>query len=55
MDKLVHFGLITSEQLSQAKFLQRVEGGLIGEKLIDLGFVNGDKMQRFASRVLDEI
>jgi len=55
MEKLVQYGIISIEQLVQARYLQRASGGLVGEKLVELGFVDGEKMKKFASRVLDEI
>ncbi len=55
MEKLLQYGVITPEQLNQAKYLLRIEGGRLGEKLVELGFVNERNMKRFATRVLDEI
>ena len=55
MEKLVHYGIITVEELNHAKSVHKQRGGLIGETLIDLGYINGDKMKRFATKVLDEI
>ena len=55
MEKLIQYGIINAGELAQARYLQRLEGGLVGEKLIELGFVDEHKMKNFASKVLDEI
>ncbi len=55
MEKLLQYGVITTQQLNQAKYLQRIEGGRLGEKLVELGYVNESNMKRFATKVLDEI
>jgi hypothetical protein len=55
MEKFLQYNVISIEQLNQAKYLQRIEGGLIGEKLVELGYITGEKMKNFASRVLDEM
>jgi hypothetical protein len=55
MEKLIELGIINTAELNQARYLQRLEGGLVGEKLIELGFIDEHKMKNFASRVLDEI
>jgi hypothetical protein len=55
MEKLLQYGVITPEQLNQAKYLMRIEGGKIGEKLVELGYVNEKNMRCFATKVLDEI
>ena len=55
MNKFIEYGVITQDQLEQARYLHRLEGGLIGEKLVELGFVTGEKMKKFAARIPDEM
>ena len=37
---MVERGLITGEQLSKALEIQRTQGGMLGEVLVDLGFIS---------------
>lgn len=55
MEKFIKYNVITAEQLNHAKHMQKIQGGLIGEKLVELGYITGEKMKNFATRVLDEM
>ena len=53
MITLVRKGVITRAQYLDAVEKHRLEGGLIGEKLLEMGHIDGEKMQNFARTVLD--
>lgn len=52
-DLLIQYGLITEEQLGDALASQKTSGKKLGRALIDLGFVEEDKMLELLSRQLD--
>jgi hypothetical protein len=53
MIELVRKGIITKEQYCEAAARHRHEGGHLGVKLLELGYLDGEKMQRFARSILD--
>ena len=52
MITLVRRGYITREQYMEAVDRHRLEGGQIGVKLLELGYIDADKMKNFAKDVL---
>lgn len=52
MITLVRRGYITREQYMEAVDKHRREGGHLGVKLLELGYVDADKMKNFAKDVL---
>ena len=52
MITLVRRGYITREQYSEAVEKHRQHGGHLGEQLLDLGYLDAEKMSSFAREVL---
>lgn len=52
MISLVRAGIISRDQYLEAVQKHRQEGGLLGQKLLELGYLDGTKMERFARKVL---
>lgn len=52
MITLVRRGYITREQYTEAVEKHRNEGGHLGEQLLELGYLDAEKMSNFARDVL---
>lgn len=52
MISLVRNGVISRKQYLEAVEKHRHEGGLLGEKLVELGHINGKNMEKFAHKIL---
>jgi len=53
MISLVRKGIISRNEYLEAVEKHRQEGGLLGHKLIELGYIDSTKMEKFARSVLD--